>query len=64
MEGLKVDFQRRNFNISTLEFHYMLKNTCRCKAYEIKDGELKWKNRLYKLLADVGFVCDRDPQES
>jgi hypothetical protein len=40
-EGLKGDFERGNFDISTLEFHYMLKNTFRCEAYEIREGELQ-----------------------
>jgi hypothetical protein len=42
----------------------MLKNMFRCETYEIREGELQGKNRLYKLLADVGFVCGGDRQDS
>ena len=61
MERLKGDFQRGDFDISTLEFRYMLKNTFRCEAYEIREGELQGKTNSNKLLADVGLVFDGDP---
>jgi hypothetical protein len=60
MEGLKGDFQGGNFDISTLQFRYTLKNMFRCEAYEIGEGELQGKTNSNELLADVGFMFDGD----